>query len=82
MAERLFFSHIFEVWDAILDWLAEGERIETRKPEQLCYHPEFYIYPKRPPAIMVGRCKHNMSCRVCGWGWGCAPDPCDNAQAF
>ena len=26
-----------------------------------------------PPVRMVGSCKHNMSCPVCGSGWGQAP---------
>jgi len=27
---------------------------------------------------MIGTCEHNMSCPVCGFGWGCSPDPCDD----
>lgn len=29
---------------------------------------------------MIGSCQHNMTCLICGFGWGCAPDPCDELE--
>ena len=48
-------------------------------PERWCGHPELVGY-SIAPARMVGFCEHNMSCPVRGFGWGCAPDPCNNAS--
>lgn len=53
-------------------------------PERWCNHPELFPAAweqKRPkPALMVGSCEYNMGCPVCGYGWGCAPDPCDERR--
>lgn len=50
---------------------------------EICYHPELvptqWEQERPEPTVMVGTCEHNMSCPVCGYGWGCAPDPCDTA---
>ncbi|MGA2270340.1 MAG: hypothetical protein ABSH44_17850 [Bryobacteraceae bacterium] len=43
-------------------------------PERWCNHPEGPF--GKPAAKMVGCCEHNMVCPVCGWGFGCFPDPC------
>ncbi len=29
---------------------------------------------------MNGSCRHNMSCGVCGNGWGSSPDPCNKGE--
>ena len=50
-------------------------------PERWCTHmevaPANWGQKTSEAVLMVGRCEHNMSCPVCGWGWGCAPDPCE-----
>ena len=33
--------------------------------------------PKPDPEALIGRCRHNMTCPTCGFGWGTSPDPCD-----
>ena len=47
----------------------------------MCGHPELrptnWNQPKSPPAEMTGRCEHNQTCPVCGFGWGSWPCPCD-----
>ncbi len=52
---------------------------ENERP--YCSHPELWPAswdePKPLPVQMVGPCKHNLICPVCGFGWGCWPDPCD-----
>ena len=62
---------------------------ETGINERMCGHPDWLvrqtwnpqtqrleITQRRPATKMVGPCKHNMICPVCGFGWGSAPDPC------
>ncbi len=50
-----------------------------------CYHPELmpvgWKQKKPEPEKMIGSCKHNMSCPVCGFGWGAAPDTCNTIRA-
>ena len=50
-------------------------------PVEMCSHPllvpTMWNQPKPEPARMSGACEHNMSCPVCGYGWGMAPDFCD-----
>lgn len=53
----------------------------------LCYHPELiplggWNQPGLEPTAMIGPCEHHQSCPTCGFGWGCAPDPCDQKAAF
>ena len=47
----------------------------------ICGHPELiptmWNQLKPEPCEMIGSCEHNMVCPVCGFGWGCAPDPCN-----
>ena len=56
------------------------------KEFEMCYHPEMvpaaWNQPKPPPVRMVGPCEHNAGCPVCGWGHGCAPDPCDERREW
>ena len=66
---------------------------QYERPRPLCGHPELFmgmvwdaahqrlVLAEKPPAAeMVGPCEHNMSCPVCGFGWGQAPDPCAASQ--
>ena len=62
-----------------------GERWSFCKDHiPVCYHPELmptaWNQPKPEPVKMIGLCKHNMTCPICGFGWGCAPDPCDKSE--
>jgi hypothetical protein len=47
-----------------------------------CYHPELvptqWEQIRPAPATVIGGCRHNYSCPVCGFGTGCYPDPCAN----
>ena len=60
------------------DELCPGPKlIEARNlPFRMCSHPESIRVPRELPAMMLGSCKHNMACPVCGFGWGQFPDPC------
>jgi len=62
-----------------------GERWSFCKDHiPICGHPGLiptaWNQPRPEPAKMVGSCKHNMICLICGFGWGCAPDPCDESE--
>lgn len=50
----------------------------------LCNHPEMiptqWNQSKPEPVEMIGPCEHNMICPICGWGWGCSPDPCEDKE--
>ena len=59
--------------------------METGRAEEpmMCGHPELYSMwgqEKPKPVRMVGPCQHDMTCPMCKWGWGCAPDPCIRLQ--
>jgi hypothetical protein len=45
-----------------------------------CSHPLLqptaWDQPKPEPCQMVGSCEHNLTCPVCGFGWGVYPCPC------
>jgi len=45
-------------------------------PARWCNHYH-YVWSLSAPALMMGRCEHDMSCPVCGYGWSTIPDPCD-----
>jgi len=51
---------------------------EDHRPK--CGHPELFPTEwdqKKPePTTMVGTCRHNYSCPVCGFGHGQLPCPC------
>jgi hypothetical protein len=65
-----FGMHIREAVDIVKDIF------QAPRPKQMCAHPEWLTSAKPAPADMVGPCEHNMSCPVCGFGWGCTSDPC------
>ena len=80
-----------DILDKVLRILSSGglsliikEEVATKKQEFWCSHPELlpsqWDQPKPPPAKMIGPCEHNQGCPVCGWGWGCSPDPCEEKR--
>ena len=67
----------------VIRLLKGGRPMEVKavEGERWCGHPELvptmWDQPRPDSAKMIGQCEHNMSCPVCGFGWGGYPDPCD-----
>ena len=77
---------------ACLNGLIDITAQMSTKIDRWCGHPEWpaqyavkwvpsggVVYeqlPKPGPAKVAG-CEHTWNCPLCGWGAGCAPDPCN-----
>jgi len=50
----------------------------------MCTHPELYPtqwdQPKPLPTHVIGKCKHNYQCPICGFGVGSYPCSCDEGE--
>lgn len=60
------------------------ELCEDHMPK--CGHPELiptaWNQPRPESVTMIGSCRHNLTCPICGFGWGNTSDSCDEVEGF